>query len=504
MGNPIVKRYCILIKGRLASPLRVGSGQGEQTDSDVLCDADGHPFVPGSSLAGAFRHYLGEIYTGKEEQEAIRGLFGPRLRDVGLKSRLICHPMTFEGAVVVSKRDGVRLDAYKTAEPEAKYDMQIVERGAPFQLRLEWVIRSANTESEAMEEALICALIDGLALGKLTVGAKGRRGFGELAVTGVGVDKFDHRNREDSRRWLDWDWGEIEQSCDKWEPGKSALIGKHRTVDLSGRRTGEDYELCVPLKIKHTIMIRHYATDPESEDLDADYVQLKSVVARDGSPGPSDPNAEDGQSKDEANKKTYPQYPVIPGTSWAGAIRHHLAALLEDLGVKEQDANKKLEKLFGPLQDNRDVNRPESSASALWASYLRFAESVIEGGWDLPTTRTAVDRFTGSARTGALYTSRPWVGGTTKLRVRWRHDPGKDDDLSPDVVCGLMIWVIRDLEEGLLAVGGETAIGRGLLESEGKIELNGKPLESDAHFCRKALEWCLKPLQEDAREVCVP
>jgi CRISPR/Cas system CSM-associated protein Csm3 (group 7 of RAMP superfamily) len=478
MGNPIAKRWCIFIKGCLASPMRVGSGQKEQTDYDVLCDADGRPFVPGSSLAGAFRHYMEEIFAGEEEREAIQGLFGPRLRDVGLKSRLICHHMTFGEDAVLSKRDGVRLDEYKTAVQEAKYDMQFVERGTPFKLRLEWVIRSdkADTEAEATEEALLCTLIDGLTQGKLTVGAKGRRGFGELAVTGVGVRKFDHRNKEEIRQWLDWNWNGMEEICESWQSGISGLISEYRTVDLTERRTCEEYELCVPLKIKHTIMIRHYATDPESEGLDADYVQLK-----------------DGKA-----------YPVIPGTSWAGAIRHHLAALLEELGVEEEDAKKKLNELFGQLSKQRDANRSEASESALTASRLRFAESVIEGGTDLPTTRTAVDRFTGGARTGALYTSRPWVDGTTKLRVRWRYQRGKDDDISPDVICGVMIWVIRDLEDGLLAVGGETAIGRGMLDTVGDIELNGKPLENDEQCCRKALEWCLKPLQKDAGEVCAP
>lgn len=468
MTNPIVKRCCILIEGMLASPLLAGSGLSEENDYDVICDADGRPFAPGSSLAGAFQHYLTGKFAGEEEQKAIQALFGSRY-----KSRLHCYHLHFKGEdhdVYPYKRDGVKLDSYKTAVDQAKYTLQMVERGAKFEFRLEWIIRAESEKMEEIEEALICELIDGIAVGSLTIGAKGRRGFGKLNVEQVSCCLFNHHRiaKESSERWLDWYWDRYDRQM-KWEPGKSALLADIRTKQLSPAVA--EHELKVPLKIKHTIMIRQYATEAAQHGTSYDYEQLKYTT----------------RGK---------QYVIIPGTSWAGAIRHHLASLLEELGKEPGEVQKKLVPLFGSWIEgtNKKAKQEKLIASRLW-----IAESVIEGGSELPTTRTAIDRFTGGTVTGALYTSKPWVGGTTELTIRWRDAAS---ELSKEAICGLLLWVIRDLQDGILAVGGETAIGRGLMEACGAIELDGKPIDDQKQtsYCRAALEWCKRPARPDKGE----
>ena len=56
----VIKRLVLYIQIQLESPLNVASGEDEGTDADILLDFDGNPFVPGSSLAGAMRSYIGE------------------------------------------------------------------------------------------------------------------------------------------------------------------------------------------------------------------------------------------------------------------------------------------------------------------------------------------------------------------------------------------------------------------------------------------------------------
>ena len=58
MSNRILKRKVLRIQVRFTAPLCVSSGEEKWTDSDVLKDADGRPFVAGSSVAGAMRAYL--------------------------------------------------------------------------------------------------------------------------------------------------------------------------------------------------------------------------------------------------------------------------------------------------------------------------------------------------------------------------------------------------------------------------------------------------------------
>lgn len=451
MTNPIVKRCCILIEGELVSPLLAGSGQSEESDYDFICDAEGWPYVPGSTLAGVFRHYLLTIF-GDGKRKAVEQLFG----STAGKSRLHCYHLQLIDPLL-SRRDGVKLDQYKTAENQAKYTLQIVERDALFELRVEWIIRAESAQTETVEEELICELIDGIANGTLTIGAKGRRGFGELGLNQVSCSIFNHDAPDSSRKWLDWHWDNYDKQM-KWEPGTSGLLTECRMKQLNP--IAVQHELKVPLKIRNTIMIRQYTAKATQNGINHDYEQLKSAVGKNGCA-------------------------IIPGTSWAGAIRHHLASMLEELGIEQEEAQRKLTLLFGSLIDG---TKPNAKRNNLSVSRLRIAESVIEGGKELPTTRTAIDRFTGGVVSGSLFTSRPWVHGKTKLIIRWQDEAG---ELTKEAICGLLLWIIRDLQDGVLAVGGETAIGRGLLEACGEIELDGKSIEDQEQiYSQAALDWC--------------
>lgn len=462
MSNPIVKRYYLLIEGKLASPLLAGSGLVEESVYDVIRDTEGRPYVPGSAIAGAMRHYLTDTL---QDHTSIQALFGSIY-----KSRLLCYHMEISD-YRLSYRDAVKLDEHKTVEDKAKYTMQIVEQGATFKLRLEWMIRHESIEREAIEESMICEAIDGMVRGDFTIGAKGSRGFGQLQVDQVSYVVFDHRQVEDSRRWLEWSW----EHCDKkesfdrqtkWKVGETGLLEHRRAKQLSQMR--KSHVLKVRLKIKQTIMIRQYAEVSIQDTTAYDYEQLKAKI---------------GNSS----------YPVIPGTSWAGAIRRHLSLLLEDLKVGQAAIQQKLVTLFGTLKDRSNKN------GQIIASRLQVGESLIVGGSELPTTRTAIDRFTGGTVSGALYSSKPWVHGTTELVIRWLEE---QDGISNEAICGLLLWVIQDLHDGLLAVGGETAIGRGLMEVCGDVEWNGRVIEKqeEQQFRRAALEWCIAPVPTQERE----
>ena len=58
--NGIRKRAYYDIQVTLTSPLNIGNGISLNTDADVMQDGQGRYFIPGSSLAGAFRNYLTE------------------------------------------------------------------------------------------------------------------------------------------------------------------------------------------------------------------------------------------------------------------------------------------------------------------------------------------------------------------------------------------------------------------------------------------------------------
>jgi len=472
MSNPIVKRYGLLLEGRLASPLLAGSGKDDVTDCDAIVDAEGRPYLPGSSAAGASFHYLKA--TCPDQAAALTSLFGSR---EGHRSRLYCYHAELFSAVpdqsIVSRRDGVKLDDYKTAVKQAKYELQMVESGTSFRMRLEWILREDSIVREDEEEALLCVLLDGIARGELTFGAKSRRGFGRLKLERVSITAFRHESgvEHDSLRWLDWDWqpDSFERSF-VWQAGQSTLRETDNERLRSLREDSGWHELRIPLSVRQTIMIRHYKL-PISGDVD--YGQLT------------------GGTEDR---------PVIPGTSWAGAIRRHLTQIIEETGVDREQAAIKISQLFGSGTDGSADNRKR-----LEASLLRIEETEIIGGTPLRTSRTAVDRFTGGVKSGALFTTRPWVHGQAELVIRWLK-PSEEQEtneagLSHESICGLLLWAVRDLQDGVLPIGGETAIGRGVMEKAGEILLDGETIDSsfESKCSREALRWCKRQHKEEIR-----
>ena len=449
-GNRICMRTYILIAGELSAPLLVGSGEEEETNMDVILDERGKPFIPGSALAGPLRRYLSEASGDAAANyvfgDSVNGEKSSSSPKIGRQSRLLVYD-TELNTPKLCHRDGVRLDGFKTAEDKAKYSMQVVERGAGYTIRLELVEREDDLAAEAEKLSVvdgmeqIRTLIAGLYRGEITLGAKSRRGFGSLGVWDVRIKQFDMTQRESHLAWLDWDWEHQDAfgGAERWDPQQLA-----DTIKVMGHR------LCVPLKVKNTIMIRRY---PESDCLDwvlPDYVQLKSA----------------GKA-------------VIPGTGWLGAIRGRLTAILQDMGIAEdQEATqKKLEPILGSW----------STEQVLLASTVKVEESVLKGGYALPITRNAIDRFTGGTVRGALYTGEPWVGGHTELVLRW---PCRLEKALSDAICGLLLWVVSDLQNGLLAVGGETAVGRGIFKQDGAIKLDGETLNDSKSYYKAAMDWC--------------
>jgi CRISPR/Cas system CSM-associated protein Csm3 (group 7 of RAMP superfamily) len=460
-ANPIVNRICLCIKGRLASPMLIGSGDSWQTNHDVLLDAAGKPFIPGSSLAGAMRHYLQQT-LGLDWQKSINSLFGSMENE--RQSRVVVYNTEFalaqgnDGPEAIIKRDGVRLDRYKAAENMGKYEVQAVASGTPFIMRLE-IIERFMDKNEGMQNGeksqdlvLIEGAIKGLSAGVLTIGAKSRRGFGKVTIDSVQQQNFDYSSPEAWKDWLAWDWR------------SDTAFDRASTCELESLSTSES-ACCfeVPLKVKGTLMIREYTTAHFGEEGAPDYVQLTS-----------------------ANQA------IIPGTSWMGAIRSRLVELIQSVGVSRSVAEKSLEGMLGTAHS-------QAKPDELIGSRIIVEESTVQGGALLPMTRNAIDRFTGGTVKGALYTSHPWTGGATSLTLKWikrskqeKTNASYSSRLSDDVVCGLLLWVIHDLQEGLLAVGGETAIGRGVFEKDGAISWNGAGLsEADkSHFQKAAAAWC--------------
>lgn len=130
--------------------------------------------------------------------------------------------------------------------------------------------------------------------------------------------------------------------------------------------------------------------------------------------------------------------PMIPGTSLAGVLRKHARALYGDAGTGFVNYNR---------QENAEKRR----------SRVSFYETLLDKGQGMCFTRNALDRFSGKGRDQALFSGEAHYGGEGTLIVR----------IEPEVSAEgrqLLACALSDLLNGFLAVGGQTSIGRGIIQ----------------------------------------
>jgi CRISPR/Cas system CSM-associated protein Csm3 (group 7 of RAMP superfamily) len=406
--NPVTRRIVVKAECEFSSPALIGGGFDENTDRDILRDAAGNPFLPGSSVAGALRSLCpqAEAFFNKDRI-----------------SPLAVFDSSLSGAEVI-ELDGVSLERdNRVARETAKYDYEAISAGAKFTVRLMLTVR--KDDASANLEGKLIQVISAIKSGQLAFGAKTRRGFGLVACLSVMKREFDLAagNVDILNEWLDFDWN----TDTGWtKPEFCEFVGETEVLN-------------VKLKLEGSIMIRD--TRNIYEDL----------AAREKAP--------DYKHISVGGK------PVILGTFWAGALSSGLYRLLKP--TFKDKIGKYLKNVFG-YDPEEDGGRKTDEERILSASKVVFGMSVLqavnpqEDGYR-NITRVKIDRFTGGAADGALFSEKPWFGGKTSLEIR--HPKG-DGAIKELILLGL-----EALDKGIIQVGGEASVGRGFFKA---TEINGE------------------------------
>ncbi|MDO5423022.1 MAG: RAMP superfamily CRISPR-associated protein [Eubacteriales bacterium] len=425
MKNPIRKRCYYAAEVTLCSPLSVSSGMNEYTDSDVLVNGSGEVFVPGTSLAGAMRGYLGM-------DKKTDGIFGFSDGEDGKMSRVAVCDLYFDRKSVVSVRDGVQLNEWKNVQN--KFDMEIVETGARGTLYLNYTMRGTDKKEDYEEE--IASIFQAIQKGTIRIGANKNRGFGRLKLGAVYQKSF---SQEDGRKIDIEEWVNFKKnfrdtklyekkSYEEWAKGKEQVPERYVKVT-------------VPLRLKGGISIRRYSARPQEADFE--HITCASM-------------------------------PVIPGTSWNGAIRADIRTILYSIGKTEAQTAELIKQWFGyvPLKKN------EASEQSM----VVIGESRIEEAAAVPMTRNRINRFDASTKDGALYSEIAYFGGRTELEIMVK----KDESKAYHALIGILSLVIADIQDGYVAVGGQTAVGRGIFSADPERHIQYSEAVS--------IETCLKEL----------
>jgi len=414
-SNHVAWRWYLSGDLKTEAPLIIGSGKDDAADVQCIRDGDGRFFIPGTTIAGILRHLLSEKRAG---DDIVSLAFG-EAKDDGRQSLLLFHDASLSSKEQrFAVRDGVALDrTTKTAEDKRKFDYEVVERGQTFSFRMEAVLRERDiTEGKlnSMKELLqdILRILTG---GAMRIGAKRSRGFGKIVLENPRSAVFDFsepsKRKEEGERWLDFKW-----SDEQLEP-----------LDESSSETSSEHiVLHAEFVVPGAVFVRSYSVDPEAPDS----VHFSSGGA-----------------------------PAIPGTSWAGVLRHALSNLGRTMGVTHR-MDTLTKSLFGEVREEKD---------GAFASNIIVDESVIKDARSLEYTRNKIDRFTGGVTPSALFTEKPSFGGYVELSLLVRKEffkksPVSSGDVpSPEACVGALLLALLDIGNGIQPVGGAASVGRGML-----------------------------------------
>jgi CRISPR/Cas system CSM-associated protein Csm3 (group 7 of RAMP superfamily) len=472
----IITRYIITGKLVLETPAHFGNGDvSELTDMPIIRDSlDGRALLTGSSIAGALRSYLREYDKGygQTEKRDFRSayLFGHNIpeereherdKHVGYASLLTIDDVFSENPTT-ELRDGVRIDPKtRTAVDGALYNFELLTAGTIFDLRFELAIpkghdggrfeKNGNYQTELLQSLAIA--LRGLENGKIRLGKRKRRGFGQCKVEEWQVRKYDMTKPDGLLAWLK----RPTEGIDETDLKNKSIVELLELANLPlDKRSIFSLEACFSLD-KSSLLIRADGDDVNAPDM----VHLCS------------------------NGK-----PIVSGTSLAGVIRARALRIANTLelptidvpGEKKDEPDKAphiLIDMFGGQfidKDNNGKEKIKMKASRVIVNETEIAKSIN----DLVLNRIKIDRFTGSSYPGALFNQQPvWGQPETEIKLDLTL-------INPQPAeVGLLLHVLKDLWTGDLPIGGESSVGRGRLQGKEAILTcqNGKP---------KSEEWVIK------------
>lgn len=343
VSRKIVRR--IVVEGDLVlqTPAHFGNGDSDnQVNIPLLTDPlDGKtPLLTGASIAGALRSYLREREYGfraadRPTSASVLLFGGNKGNDEGEQSPLIVEDALGKDAAI-ELRDGVRLaGASRTSAEDKLFTLKMWEAGTTFPLRFELIVRR-DDEAPTLKQALATALA-GFNDGSISIGARKRRGYGQVSVTGWRIKEYD---LADTVQLMDW----IENGAKALSVQASSDIVQAIGVDelITDRRS--TFSLKAEFLLDGSLLIRS-GSGPDIEQAGAGDAEIQR-------PDMMHLHSRRPASSPEGQRL---RRPVLSGTSLAGALRARsfkIARLIAPpTEAGEKDARRLVDDMFGADMD---------------------------------------------------------------------------------------------------------------------------------------------------------
>jgi CRISPR/Cas system CSM-associated protein Csm3 (group 7 of RAMP superfamily) len=501
MARKITTRWKITGTLTAATPLHIGGVGGDaDTDLALAVNGAGKYYVPGTSMAGALRGWTTQMLMVSQTfandntiqrwlddpQNGINQYWGFSLPNQGHASFVLV-----EDAVIqlpqnadIEIREGVGIDRHSgTAAERCKYSRAIIPKGSTFPIHLTF---DSQDQTGQLPDSLI-QLLCALEAGDIRLGAAKTRGLGRIQLSQSQITSF---------------------AFDSPQGIFDNLLGQGQTQTLAQLQQAQNvtYQSApylgieITWKPKDPVMVK-----AEGDGLAIDILPLVSQVGSDVRfviPGSSIKGVLRTQA--ERIVRTLAQTATVD--DFLNQLRLHLVNELFGSAGRGQDDPGKMGALavddcFSALPmtpnnwaavenatemtGNFSVPSPNGQTrTATLQSEIRNALGGNQNPYQVlqPAMHVAVDRWTGGAAEGMLYSVLEPIGvewepiqihlDIARLQNYYRHKP---DHLKPAIA--LLLLVLRDLANKKIPVGYGTNRGMGTIEVTG-LTLNGKSLST--------------------------
>ena len=477
------------------SPLNIGSGNKSiKTDSLVLRDVNGLPFIPGTTIAGLLRHSL-----DKNEQDILMGNQKEGSRLIITEARMANdNGDVLDGLLPEEKlstdflshfrkqmtiRQHAKIDHKGTAVKYGKFDEEIVLKGTRFCFEMEMISNDAD-DSEFKN------LINVFASDTFRLGSGSRSGFGEIEVVGKG-EIVDNKEVDGKCLYKIVDFSKPKQK--EWYLNKtSSLNGKWEDC--------EEYYLTKPeskgwteYKIEglQPVDFMLFGSGFGNDQGDMTFVRESFVKWENGKSKIIHGSEKDSEGREKVNVV------LIPASSVKGALSHRVAfhynkkvgnVIMSDGSIgngKTAESvtgknNPAVRAIFGSEgKKNDETKKMEDKKRGC------FLMSDMIKSDDLSTkpkilNHVSIDRFTGGAIDGALFSEETLYAHneTFEFTMMVNNQAFKDIVDAEEKVKGVNVQAafesaLIDICSGMLPLGGGVNRGNGCFEN-GKLYRNGE------------------------------
>lgn len=446
------------------TPLNIGSGnKGIKTDSLVLRDVNGLPFIPGTTIAGLLRHSL----STDEDKKRLMGSKEGGSSLIITEAKMLNSDGKVLDGIVDSKvleseflknyqqlpiRQHVKIGHRGATMKGGKFDEEIILKGTRFCFEME-MLSDNNNDNDFKQ------LIQVINSDTFRIGSGSRSGFGEVKIVSCKYNITDLQDNRQKKSYLD----KSSSLSEEWEG----------FIDYSGKANSSEW-IKYELELKPVDFIL-FGSGFGSKSADMTYVQESYV---------------DWDAEPEGRIVKQDKVLLIPASSVKGALAHRVAfyynkktdaVILSDGTLKNGRSvndvvgknNDAVKAIFGSEGNNVDGKIIEKQRGNILISDVIRKKTPATKGKIL--NHVSIDRFTGGAIDGALFSEETLYANEEAITFSIQiHKQAFDTE---GKIQASLEDAMKDICRGMLPLGGGVNRGNGCFI--GKLIKNGELIYED-------------------------